>query len=92
MVLKEILLIPYAIAFYHGLGDQGGGGGRIVLPVGSQLTGRLVVARQAVNLGFNQNQTELGVLVLAVALQVLADLHGLLDQVVQVFREFRGQA
>jgi len=34
--------------------------------------------------GLDQNQTELAVLVLAVALQVLADGDGLLDHVVQI--------
>lgn len=40
------------------------------------------------NTGFNENQTVLGILVLAVAFKMLTDGNGLLDQVVQVFRNF----
>lgn len=39
----------------------------------------------------DQNEAELGVLVLAVALKVLADSHSLLDEHVQVLRELRGE-
>ena len=52
----------------------------------------LVVTRQPVDAALNQNQAELGVLVLAVYLQVLAHGHGLLDQAIQVLWDFRGQA
>lgn len=52
----------------------------------------LVVARQPVDAGLNQNQAELAILVLAVALQVLAHGHGLLDEAVQVFGDLGGQA
>lgn len=41
--------------------------------------------------GFDQNQSELGVLVLSVSLQVLSDRYSLLDQVVQVFRDLWSQ-
>jgi len=40
----------------------------------------------------NQNQTELGVLVLAIALQMLADADGLLDQMVEVLGQTGRQA
>ena len=59
---------------------QGGGGGRVVLPVGGQLADALVVAGKAVNTRLDENETELGVLVLAHALKMLADGNGLLDQ------------
>lgn len=39
------------------------------------------------NSAFNQNQTELRISVLSVPLQMLAHGDGLLDQVVQVFRQ-----
>ena len=42
--------------------------------------------------GLNQNESELGVLVLFVALQVLSDRDGLLDQHVQIFGKGRGEA
>lgn len=41
--------------------------------------------------GLNQNQAVFGVLVLAVALQVLAHSDGLLDQVVKILRDFRSK-
>lgn len=71
---------------------QRGGGGRLVLPVGGQYRDGSVVSRQSVDSGLDQNQSELGVLVLSVSLQVLADRDGLLDQVVQVLGDLRGQA
>jgi hypothetical protein len=52
------------------------------------LTRGLVVASKTVDTGFNENQTVLGALVLAVAFHVLTDGHSLLDQVVQIFRDF----
>ena len=42
--------------------------------------------------GLNENETELGVLVLAVALKVLSDRDCLLDQHIEIFREFRSKA
>lgn len=57
--------------------DKGGGGGALVAPGGRQNTDSLVVAGQTVDTGLDQNQAELGVLVLAVALEVLADSDGL---------------
>ncbi len=41
---------------------------------------------------FNHNKTELGVLVLAGALQVLADVDSLLNQKEKIFWNLRGQA
>lgn len=51
----------------------------------------LVVASQPVDAGLDQDEPELAILVLAVALQVLAHGHSLLDQKVQVLRNIRGQ-
>lgn len=70
------------------LGDQGRSRGRVVLPDGREHTRLLVVARQAVDARLDQNHAVLGVLVLAVALQMLADSDGLLDQVVQILGDF----
>lgn len=53
--------------------DEGGGGRGLVLPGGGKDTDGLVVTGQTVDTGLDENQTELGVLVLAVALEVLAD-------------------
>jgi len=42
------------------------------------------VARKTVDAGLNETETVLGIEVLAVNIQVLADRHGLLDQVVKI--------
>jgi hypothetical protein len=55
------------------LRDDGRGRGALILPGGRQHADCLVVAGQAVDARLDQNQAELGVLVLAVALKVLAD-------------------
>lgn len=57
--------------------DQGGGSGGLVAPGGGKDTDGLVVAGQTVDTGLDQNEAELGVLVLAVTLKVLADSDGL---------------
>lgn len=57
---------------------------RLVAPVGGENAGALVVARQTVHTGLDQNEAELGVGVLAVLLQVLAHADSLLDEVVQI--------
>ena len=59
--------------------DEGGGGGGLVPPGGGEDTDGLVVTRQTVDTGLDENQAELGVLVLAVALEVLADGNSLAD-------------
>ena len=41
--------------------------------------------------GFDQNKTELGVLVLSVSLQVLTDLDSFLDKHVKILRNLRGK-
>jgi hypothetical protein len=41
---------------------------------------------------FDENETELAILVLAVALKVLADGDSLLDEEVKVLRDLRGEA
>jgi len=61
------------------LRDEGRSGVGLVLPVGRQDSLSLVVPGQPVDPGLDENEPELGVLVLAVALQVLADANGLLD-------------
>mmetsp|Transcript_37560 Transcript_37560/g.83640 ORF Transcript_37560/g.83640 Transcript_37560/m.83640 type:complete len:205 (-) Transcript_37560:128-742(-) len=73
------------------LGNQGAGSVGLVLPGGWQLASGLVVPSKAVHLGLHQDQAELGVLVLAVALQVLPDGNGLLDQGVQVLGNLWGK-
>jgi hypothetical protein len=45
-----------------------------------------------VDTGLDENETELAILVLAVALKVLADGDSLLDEEVKVLRDLRGEA
>jgi len=45
-----------------------------------------------VDSGLYQNESELGIRVLAELFQVLADRDGLLDQAVEIFRDLRGKA
>lgn len=40
------------------------------------------------NTGLDENETELGVLILAVALQVLSYSNGLFDELVEIFWDF----
>jgi len=74
------------------LGNHGTGGSRLVSPVGRKLSGGSVVSCQSVDSGFDQNETELGVLVLSVLLQVLSDLNGLLDKHVEILGDFGGES
>lgn len=57
--------------------DEGAGSGALVPPGWWKSTDGLVVAGQAVDAGLDQNEAELAVLVLAVALEVLSDGDGL---------------
>jgi hypothetical protein len=59
------------------LGDDGRGGRGLVPPGGGEDTDGLVVAGKTVDTRLDENEAELGVLVLAVALKVLADSDGL---------------
>lgn len=65
--------------------------GRFILPVGSQNASSLVVARNSVNLGFNENQSVFGVGILSILFQMFADGDSLLDQVIKIFRDFGGK-
>ena len=57
--------------------NESAGGGRLVLPGWWQGTDGLVVARETVDARLDQDEAELGVLVLSVALEMLADSDGL---------------
>ena len=72
--------------------DNGGSRGGLVLPVGGQLLILAVVSGESVDLAFIKNQSKLGVLVLFVALQVLADGNRLLDKHIKILGDFRGKA
>ena len=53
--------------------DEGRSSGRLVLPGGGKNTNSLVVSRQTANSRLDKNQTELGVHVLSVLLEVLSN-------------------
>ena len=69
--------------------DEGGGSGALVPPGGREDTNGLVVAGETVDTGLDENEAELGVLVLAVGGKVLADGNSLLDEHVEVLGDLR---
>jgi len=73
------------------LGDEGGSGGRLVLPGWRQDALGLVVTRQTVDTRLGQNETEFRIAILSVPLEMLSDGDGLLDHVVKVLGDLRGQ-
>lgn len=77
---KTFMYIKYTIS----LVNQSRSGGRLVLPVRWQNGNGSVVSGESVDSRFDQNQSELGVLVLSVSLKVLSDRDSLLDKEVQV--------
>lgn len=64
--------MPNPAEFSH-LCDQSGSSSTLVSPGWWEDTDGLVVAGQAVDTGLDENEAELGVLVLSVALEMLAD-------------------
>ena len=70
-----------------GLRDEGRSGSRVVLERRRDLLLCLVVASKTVDTRLDQDKAELGVLVLAVGLQVLADGDRLFDEVPEVLRD-----
>merc|ERR1719476_259366 len=73
------------------LGNQRRGSGTAVLEASLHGLHTPVVTGQPVNPGFDEDEPELGVLILTVLLQMFPDADRLLDQAAQVFREGRGQ-
>merc|ERR1740122_694351 len=71
--------------------DQGGGGCRDVLEGRRQRLDALVVSCEAVDAALHENQAELRVLVFAVLVEMLADGDGLLDEIVEVLGQIRGE-
>ena len=62
--------------------------GWVLSPLVGEALGSAVVAAEAVDAGFHQNEPVLGIHVLATLLHVAADVHGLLDQAVDVLGDF----
>ena len=83
---SEFFVFPY-----YDLSNDSTGSGRLVLPVSRKLSGGTVVTSQSVDSRFDQNQTEFGVLVLAITFQVLTNLDGLLDKHVKILGNFWGK-
>lgn len=65
--------------------DDGAGGGALVLPGGGKDTDGLVVPSETVDTRLDQNEAELGVLVLAVALKVLSDGDSLVNCTISIY-------
>ena len=59
----------------------------LLLPSRRQLLGTLVVTGKTMDSALNENQTEFGVTVLSVALQMLSDGNSLLDEEVHILRK-----
>ena len=57
--------------------NHGAGSSTLVSPGWGESTNSLVVTRQTVDTGLDENKAELGVLVLSVALKMLSDSDGL---------------
>lgn len=72
------------------LTDNGGGSGGLVLPGRGKDADGLVVAGKTVDTRLDENEAELGVLVLAVALKVLADGDGLGGKIIVSSRFLEG--
>lgn len=62
-----------------------------ILPIGGDLLGSFVVAGEAVDAAFDEDEAELGVLVLAITVEMLADVDGLLDEHVEVLGHVGGE-
>lgn len=74
------------------LRDQSSGVLGLVAPGGGEGLGGLEVAGEAVDAGLDQTEAVLGIEILAVGVQVLADRDGLLDQVVEILRDGGGES
>lgn len=59
------------------LRNQGAGGCTLIPPSGWEMSDGLVISRQAMNPGLDKDQSELGVFVLAVPFEMLANGDGL---------------
>lgn len=70
-----------AISGFPTLSDDGAGSSGLVLPGRGEDTDGLVVAGKTVDSGLDENETELGVLVLSVALKMLADGNSLISNI-----------
>ena len=73
------------------LSDQSGSVLGLVSPGGGEGLGDLEVARETVDASLDETEAVLGIEVLAVDVQVFADGHGLLDQMVKILGDGGGK-
>ena len=73
-------------------GDKCRGGGRVVFECRWDLLLSLVVAGKTMDTGFDENQSELGVLVFPVGLEVLANGNSLLHEMPEVLGNAGGES
>jgi hypothetical protein len=73
------------------LGNDSGSTARLVFPGGRELLVLAIVASETVNARLDENEVELGVLVLAILLEMLAHGDSLLDEMVEILGDFRGE-
>ena len=64
----------------------------LLLPSRRKLLSSLVVTSETMNTALDHNQTELGITVLAVTLQMLANGNSLLDQEIHILRKRRSKS
>lgn len=64
----------------------------LLFPDRCKLLCLLVVASKPVDPALNKDQPELGILILPVPFQMFPDGNSLLDEMVQILRDFRGKA
>ena len=64
----------------------------LLLPSRRKLLSSLVVTSETMNTALDHNQTELGITVLAVTLQMLANGNCLLDQEIHILRKRRSKS
>jgi hypothetical protein len=83
------------LTFYpiqYTLRDQSGCGSRIILESRRNLLLGLVIPRQTVNPRLDQDQPELGILVLTVGFEVFAYCDGFFDEVPEIFWDRRRES
>lgn len=61
----------------------------ILFPLVGQALGATVVTGKPVDTRFNEDKSVFGILILAALLEVASDVHGLLDQAINILGDFR---
>lgn len=88
-MIKAVSLLPVGLHRNNiSLSHERAGSGRLVLPVGWELAGGSVVTRESMDAAFDEDQSELAVLILAIDFQMLTNLDSFFDEHVQIFGDF----